>query len=141
MTRTERQQEAIRKWIKAKGKGTLIMPTGTGKTFTSIMAIKALLKKYPDFRILVVVPTTSLKEQWYDKLNEEGIIFNIEVQVINTIVKHQWQCDFLIIDEIHRVGSELFSQIFNKVEYRLILVLTATFERLDGKEIIIRKIT
>lgn len=30
MTRTERQQESIKKWIKAKGKGTLIMPTGTG---------------------------------------------------------------------------------------------------------------
>lgn len=30
MTRTERQQEAVRKWIKAKGKGTIVMPTGVG---------------------------------------------------------------------------------------------------------------
>lgn len=30
MTRTERQQEAIRKWIKAKGKGTVVAPTGVG---------------------------------------------------------------------------------------------------------------
>lgn len=109
------------------------------KTFTSIMAIKALLKKYPNLRILVVVPTTALKEQWYEKLNEEGIVFNIEVQVINTIVKHQWVCDLLIIDEAHRVASDHFSQIFVKVKYKLILGLTATFERLDGKEIIITK--
>lgn len=30
MTRTERQQAAVRKWIKAKGKGTIVMPTGVG---------------------------------------------------------------------------------------------------------------
>lgn len=139
MTRTERQQEAVRKWIKNKGKGTLIMPTGTGKTFTSIMAIKALLKKFPNLRILVVVPTTALKEQWYEKLNEQNIVFNIEVQIINTIVKHQWVCDLLIIDEEHRVASDQFRQIFDKVAYKLILGLTATFERLDGKEIIIKQ--
>lgn len=30
MTRTERQQEAVKKWVKAKGKGTIIAPTGAG---------------------------------------------------------------------------------------------------------------
>jgi superfamily II DNA or RNA helicase len=139
MTRTERQQEAVRNWIKAKGKGTIVMPTGTGKTFTSILGIKALLKKYPSLRILVVVPTTALKEQWIEKLNEHDIVFNVEVQVINTIIKHQWICDMLIIDEIHRTGSEQFSQIFNCVKYKLIMGLTATFDRLDGKERFISK--
>lgn len=139
MTRTERQQEAVRNWIKAKGKGTIVMPTGTGKTFTSILGIKALLKKYPSLRILVVVPTTALKEQWIEKLNEHDIVFNVEVQVINTIIKHQWICDMLIIDEIHRTGSEQFSQIFNCVKYKLIMGLTATFDRLDGKERLISK--
>lgn len=30
MTRTERQQEAIKKWIKANGKGTMEFPTAFG---------------------------------------------------------------------------------------------------------------
>lgn len=30
MTRTERQQEAIRNWIKAKGKGSIEAATGFG---------------------------------------------------------------------------------------------------------------
>lgn len=30
MTRTERQQEAVRKWIKNSGKGTFEFPTGFG---------------------------------------------------------------------------------------------------------------
>ena len=66
MTRTERQQVAVRKWIAAKGKGTWEFPTAFGKTYTAITAIKAVLKKYPNLRVLVVVPTTTLKDQWYE---------------------------------------------------------------------------
>lgn len=139
MTRTERQQEAVRKWIKAKGRGTIEAGTGVGKTRMALMSIKAILKKYPEFRILVVVPTTALKSQWQKEIDEWGFSFNTEVQVINTVIKHEWTCDFLVIDECHRVNSNDFSQIFSKVKYRLILGLTATFERLDGKHYIMEK--
>jgi RNA polymerase primary sigma factor len=139
MTRTERQQEAVRKWIKAKGKGTIEAATGFGKTNMGIISIRALLKKYPQFRILVVVPTTTLKVQWQNKIDEEGFSFNAEVQVINTVIKHEWICDFLVLDECHRFNSDDFSQIFSKVKYKIILGLTATFERLDGKHIIMNK--
>ena len=139
MTRTERQQEAIKYWIKAKGKGTIEGCTGVGKTRIGLMTIKALLKKYPQFRVLVVVPTVALKEQWQVQLDDWGFTFNSEVQVINTVIKHKWNCDLLIIDECHRVNSNDFSQIFSCVQYKLILGLTATFERLDGKHIIMQK--
>lgn len=139
MTRTERQQEAIRCWIKAKGKGTVEGCTGFGKTRMGLITIKALLKKYPQFRILVVVPTTALKDQWQVQLDEWGFSFNSEVQVINTVIKHKWSCDLLILDECHRFSSNDFSQIFNCVKYKLILGLTATFERLDGKHYIMEK--
>ena len=139
MTRTERQQEAIRCWIKAKGKGTVEGCTGFGKTRMGLMTIKALLKKYPQFRILVVVPTTALKDQWQVQLDEWGFSFNSEVQVINTVIKHKWSCDLLILDECHRFSSNDFSQIFDCVKYKLILGLTATFERLDGKHYIMEK--
>ena len=139
MTRTERQQEAVRCWVRAKGKGSIEAATGFGKTNMGLIAIKALLKKYPQFRILVVVPTTALKNQWQGKIDEEGFLFNTEVQVINSVIKNNWTCDFLILDECHRYNSSDFSQIFEKVKYKLILGLTATFERLDGKHVIMQK--
>lgn len=139
MTRTERQQEAIKCWIKSKGRGSIEAATGFGKTNMGLMSIRALLKKYPQFRILVVVPTTTLKNQWQEKIDTEGFSFNVEVQVINTVIKHEWLCDFLIIDEVHRVNSDDFSKIFNCVKYKLILGLTATFERLDGKHVVMQK--
>lgn len=134
MTRTERQQEAAKKWINAKGRGTIIAPTGSGKTRIALMTIKGLIKKYPYLRVLVVVPTTTLKNQWLQHINEWGFDFNVEIEVINTIVKHSYTCDYLILDEIHRFNSDLFKEVFNCVKYKLILGLTATFERLDGKE-------
>jgi len=139
MTRTERQQEAVRRWISHKGKGSIEAATGFGKTNVGLITIKALLKKYPQFRILVVVPTTTLKSQWEKKIDDWGFTFNSEVQVINTVIKHSWKCDLLILDEEHRYNSDDFSQIFNKVKYKLILGLTATFERLDGKHKIMQK--
>lgn len=64
---------------------------------------------------------------------------NCEIYVINSAVKHTWTCDLLIIDEIHVVASKLFVEIFKKVKYRGILGLTATLERLDGRETLIKK--
>lgn len=139
MTRTERQQEVIKRWIANKGKGSFEGCTGIGKTRVGLMTIKALLKKYPQFRVLVVVPTITLKNQWQEQIDEWGFSFNTEVQVINSVIKHTWVCDFLIIDEVHRVNSKDFSQIFTCVKYKLILGLTATFERLDGKHVIMQK--
>ena len=139
MTRTERQQEAVRKWVAAKGKGSLVAMTGFGKSRMALMAIKAVLKKYPNLRILVVVPTEPLKKQWQQHIDDNGFQFNMEVQIINTVIKHHYTCDFLVLDEEHRYSAETFSKVFDCVQYKLILGLTATFERLDGKHILINK--
>lgn len=37
------------------------------------------------------------------------------------------------------MASTLFSTVYEKVKYKLVLALTATLERLDGKEEIIKK--
>lgn len=139
LTRDERQKQGVISWLQCKGKGTLEYPTGVGKTYTAIKCAKAVLKKYPHFRILVVVPTEGLQEQWKQNLTKHDLVFNSDVQIINTVVKHDWKCDILIIDEIHRVAADTFKNVFTKVKYSLILGLTATLERLDEKHTIIEK--
>lgn len=98
MTRTERQQEAARCWIRAKGKGSIEAATGFGKTRIGLMIIKALLKKFPHYRILVVVPTTALRAQWQKQIDEWGFSFNAESYVVNSVIKHDWNCDLLVLD-------------------------------------------
>lgn len=139
MTRDERQEIARVKWIKSKCVGTLVQPTGCGKTTSALKCLKSVINKYPSMKILVVVPTDNLKIQWRQQLDNWGMEFNADVQVINTVIKHNWNIDILILDECHRYAASTFQQVFKTVNYRYILGLTATFERLDGKQEIISK--
>lgn len=109
------------------------------KTTTAIKCVQSVLKKYSGFRVLVVVPTETLKDQWVKALAKAGLFMNAEVAIINTVVKHEWNCDILVLDEIHRMAADSFQQVFDKVKYKLILGLTATLERLDERHTIIER--
>lgn len=139
ITRTERQKIGVRKWINSKGKGIWKYCTGFGKTFTTIMAIKSLVKHNPDANILISVPTDILKIQWNKELAKNQLFFNCKVEIINTVIKHDWDVDLLVIDEIHLACSDTFINIFNKVNYKMIIGLTGTLERLDGRHKLLEK--
>ena len=132
--RSIRQELGIQKWVDNKCKGSLCWATGVGKTRAGIIAIKRFLDKNPNRRILVVVPTEVLKRQWIKLLDNEGLSLNVNVQIINSVIKHYYTVDLLILDEVHRYAAEQMIQIFKRVSYAMILGLTATFERLDGRE-------
>lgn len=138
-SRDERQEICRVKWIKNKCKGTLVQPTGCGKTISALKCLKSVINKYPDMRILVVVPTDNLKVQWKQQLDSWGMEFNTDVQIINTIIRRDWDVDILVLDELHRYAADTFAKVFEKVEYKYILGLTATFERLDGKHELLSK--
>lgn len=73
-----------------------------------------------------------------DYLIPRRLVKNCRIAVINSTIKEETSCDLLVIDEIHRTGSESFQHIFTTVNYNMILGLTGTFERLDGKEKLIQ---
>lgn len=134
ITRDERQQEAVTKWMQYHGKASIVACTGLGKTYIAIKAIKRLQKRYPNLKVLVLVPTTALKEQWIETLTENSVIKNVSVQVMMGASQRQYECDLLVIDECHRINSEVLSNVFKVIKYKAILGLTATFERLDGRD-------
>src|SRR5574344_427698 len=137
-TRDERQLECVKKWVGHRCCGVIEACTGFGKSRTALICITKFINKNPEGSILIIVPTKELKNQWEGLLITNGIT-NATVAIVNTAVKSNWDIDLLIIDEIHILGSELFSQIFEVVKYKMILGLTATLERLDGKHILIEK--
>lgn len=139
ITRDERQKECLVKWLKAKGAATIVACTGFGKTRIALNLIAAFTKRNSDASSLVIVPTDALKEQWIDHLEEWGLLDNTRVEIINTAIKFDWTCDLLILDEIHLMAADTFCKVFERVSYKNILGLTATFERLDGKEVLISK--
>lgn len=140
MTRDERQAIAKDKWLKSNGIGTLVQPTGCGKTVTALKCLKTVLTAYPNLSILIVVPTSTLKDQWKSQLDSWGLGLNAEVEIINTVVKrNNYKADILVLDEVHRYAASTFLKVFETVSYRFVLGLTATFDRLDGKHEIIAK--
>ena len=100
MDRTERQKICIEKWVAAKCKGTLELATGFGKTFCALTAISKFLAKNPGRSILVSVPTEEIKRQWLKGLADRGLFMNVQVEIINSIVKQDRVVDMLVIDKI-----------------------------------------
>ncbi len=136
-SRDRRQRDAVNRWLAAGCRGTCVWPTGTGKTRIALMAIRTFVKQRPGTHVIIVVPTIMLKEQWEGQLADWKVEKDCTVLVINTAAKTQCACDILVIDEIHVVPTTIFGQVFSSINYRYVLGLTATFERLDGKEEII----
>ena len=134
MDKTQRQRLGVQKWINNRGNGIWVWSTGVGKSYGALMACVKLLKVRPNAKILISVPTTLLKEQWLKDVAKTKFFNNVTVEVINTILKKTWNVDLLIIDELHTAVSEQSIKIFELVKYDFFLGLTATLERLDGRE-------
>ena len=99
-SRDIRQEQCIKRWVQAKGHATCECATGFGKTRIGLKIIQKLLSLAPEKKVLIVVPTTLLKEQWANQIDNWGFSFNCEVQVINTVITRDWTTDLLIIDKI-----------------------------------------
>ncbi len=149
LSRDERQEIAIEAYRQTsihnggRLKGTLNHTTGFGKTTEAKKIIDKIKSKQGELDYKIVVPTTLLQNQWESRLDNDntheiltiqGIIANIEHYKKNKI-----KTTFLIIDEIHKFSADKFKLIFEVVEYTHILGLTATWKRLDGKEILLEE--
>lgn len=139
VTRDERQKLCLKRWIEAGGAATVVACTGFGKTRVALQLISAFVKRNELCSTLIVVPTQVLKDQWIDQLDAWGLLNNAYVEIVNTVIKKEWCCDLLVVDEVHLFASETFKETFNKVDYKNVVCLTATFERLDGKETVIQQ--
>ena len=145
------QKEALRAWIDAGCRGSVVLPTGAGK---SLLALKAI--EHVQRSALVVVPTIDLMNQWYDLLTnafdiEIGLlgggyheIQNITITTYDSAYRYCGDYGnffaFLIFDEVHHLPAPSFSHIPQLSIASRRLGLTATYERLDGMHEILREL-
>jgi len=136
------QKEALQAWKKADYRGTVVLPTGAGKSYLALKAISLL-----DKSTLVVLPTIDLMNQWYGLLKdgfgmEVGILgggyHQIEEVTVATydssyiyIDRYGDRFALLVFDEVHHLPSPKYSHIpqMSTAPYRL--GLTATYRRPD----------
>lgn len=139
------QLEAVRKWVEGGRRGVVVMPTGTGKTFTAFLCIEAVGRP-----ALVVTPKIDLMIQWARELEaafgvEVGMVgggeFDYKPLTVTTydsahIHLEKWadRYGLLIFDECHHLPGMTYAEaaVAGLAPFRL--GLTATLERADGAE-------
>jgi len=137
ITRDERQQIFINKFIAAGGRGTLEAATAFGKTRVALKIIQYLRRSETHRKVIIVVPHEYLKKQWEGLLVQWKLNEFSSVHIINSFVKIRHSCSLLIMDECHRYAADTFSRIFEVTDYKFILGLTAMMKRLDKRHGII----
>ncbi|RLF00336.1 MAG: hypothetical protein DRJ57_01025 [Thermoprotei archaeon] len=144
------QEEALEAWMRAGMRGTIVMPTGAGKTFVAMAAIAEL--RLPT---LICVTTVELAKQWARRLREclgieAGILAGGEKRVGEVTVATYHSAarslgelydkyGLVVYDEGHHLPAETFKEIAFRVKARYTMVLSATPERADKNEMLIFK--
>ncbi len=155
------QKDCIERWFSAKGRGTVKVVTGAGKTLLALALAERLQNhQAPDLRVAVIVPTIVLMHQWYDELLAHGNLpplaigrlgggyrddFSAGRRVLIAVLasahkllprlvrkENLGKRLLLVADECHRLGAKEMSQVF-ETERAFSLGLSATPERDDDE--------
>ncbi|MCB1036988.1 MAG: DEAD/DEAH box helicase family protein, partial [Acidobacteria bacterium] len=139
------QEEALDAWWKARGRGTVVLPTGAGKTF-----LAQLVMQKAACSTLVLTPTLDLMQQWFGVLEtsfevEVGLLGGgyheprrITVSTYDSAYLHMERLGdrygLLVFDECHHLPGPSYSMAAEMSLAPFRLGLTATPERQDGEE-------
>ncbi|MEP7287198.1 MAG: DEAD/DEAH box helicase [Chloroflexota bacterium] len=142
------QTEALRAWDEAGQRGSIVLPTGAGKTFVAIHAISQV-----DRSAVVIAPTIDLLHQWYARLVNAfgvdiGVYYGGEKHILPlTVTTYHSAGDLIaaygntfkliIFDEVHHLPAPSWGEMALMAPCPLRLGLTATYpeahEQTDGR--------
>ncbi len=144
-TRTARhyQDEAVAAWKAARWRGTVVLPTGAGKSYVAERVIAEARRS-----TLVIVPTLDLLSQWYGGLRaafgcDIGLLgggsHDIRPITVTTydsaalyMERYGNRFGLLVFDEVHHLPAPMYARAAEYSIAPLRLGLTATLERTDG---------
>ena len=142
------QREAVDAWLRANGRGIVVLPTGAGKTIVAFDAIARI-----GVRTLVVVPTIELLRQWRAGIAAQlgrrteavGAIGGgerttgpITIITYDSAAMPRRKLDdygLLVFDEAHHLPAQCYRAIAAKCAAPWRLGLSATLERADGRHV------
>jgi len=111
------QREALERWVAGGSRGSVVLPTGAGKTFVAILAIHR-----SDRGACVIAPTRALVHQWFGQLADAfgadrvGAYYGDEKEVRSITVTTYHSAfallertgdrfGLLILDEVHHLAD------------------------------------
>ena len=138
-------------------KNLIVAATGTGKTMVSAFDFKAYQQDCPNVKFLFIAHRIEilkqslhtfrnvLKDQNFGELFGDGYIPTQKNAVFATIQTLANQLDtfsasdyydYIILDEVHHAAADSYQKIIGYYSPKVLLGLTATPERMDGKSIL-----
>jgi superfamily II DNA or RNA helicase len=139
------QTEALTAWDQAQRLGSIILPTGAGKTFVALHAIHRVNRS-----TLVVAPTIDLLHQWYTRLTNAfatdiGVYYGAEKQVrpITVTTYHSAgeliaevgnHFKLIVYDEVHHLPAPSWGETALMAPSVHRLGLTATYPEAHEQE-------
>jgi len=147
------QEPVVNKYLERVSNGTgggglLELPCGFGKTSISLYILSQLKKK-----TFVIVHKEFLLNQWVERIQQflpkarvgriQGQIIDIEdkdivIGMLQSLSMKEYPASvfdsfgFTIIDEVHHISSQTFSNALFKIVTKYMLGLSATMNRKDG---------
>lgn len=135
----------------------VVAATGTGKTMISAFDFKAYLKENPQAKFLFIAHRIEilrqslhtfrnvLKDQNFGELYGDGYLPTQKnavfaaIQTLNNQIEsfsNPEYYDYIILDEVHHASASTYQKVINYYHPKILLGLTATPERMDGKNIL-----
>lgn len=148
------QDAAVEAFMKQYEKlGIISIPCGGGKTVIALKIVSLVGKK-----TLIVLNKDFLIAQWRERISQflphasVGIIKANRVDIagkdivlasLQSLASKEYSSDFrefgmMVIDEVHRTGTHVFSRALKKLSTNVMLGLSATVDRKDGMEMIFK---
>ncbi|HTO14141.1 MAG TPA: DUF3427 domain-containing protein [Edaphocola sp.] len=147
----------IERTVHSSYRNLVVAATGTGKTMISAFDFKAYLKENPQAKFLFIAHRIEilrqslhtfrnvLKDQNFGELYGDGYLPTQKNAVFATIqtLSNQIESfsnpeyyDYIILDEVHHASASTYQKVINYYQPKILLGLTATPERMDGKNIL-----
>lgn len=147
----------VERTVHNSSKNLIVAATGTGKTMISAFDFKNYQKENPGAKLLFIAHRIEilrqalhtfrnvLKDQNFGELYGDGYIptkVNAVFATIQTLTNRLENFsppdyyDFIVLDEVHHSRAQTYQKIIDYYRPKILLGLTATPERMDGKNIL-----
>src|SRR5690554_3125818 len=147
----------VERTIHGSFKNLVVAATGTGKTMISAFDYKRYNQDYPQSKFLFIAHRIEilrqslhtfrnvLKDQNFGELFGDGYVPSAKNAVFATIQTLAAQAetftdpeyyDYIVMDEVHHVSARNYQKVIDYYNPKVLLGLTATPERMDGKNIL-----
>ncbi|MFD1739513.1 DUF3427 domain-containing protein [Bacillus salitolerans] len=149
----------VEREVFGRTKNLVVAATGVGKTVISAFDYKSFLKKHQNrAKLLFVAHREEILKQSRDTFRailkdaNFGVLLVgnhqptsidhlfVSIQSFNSKKLHEVTTsdyyDFIIVDEFHHAAAETYQRLLNHYQPKILLGLTATPERMDGKDIL-----